>query len=51
MVKAHADLNQRIERPISLISFFQYPNVRALSAFIEQSGENVSKFAAQAGES
>ncbi len=50
MVKAHADLNQRIERPISLISFFQYPNVRALSTFIEQSGENASKFAAKAAD-
>jgi acyl carrier protein len=50
MVKAHADLNQRIERPVSLISFFQYPNVRALSAFIEQTGENVSKFAAKAAD-
>lgn len=50
MVKAHADLNQQIERPVSLISFFQYPNVRALSAFIEQSGENISKVAARAAD-
>ena len=47
MVKAHAELNQRIENAIPLISFFQYPNIRTLAAFIEQSGGNVSKLAAQ----
>ena len=31
MVKAHADLNQQIERPVPSINFFQYPNVRALA--------------------
>jgi amino acid adenylation domain-containing protein len=51
MVKAHAELNQHIDSPIPLISFFQYPNIRTLSAFIEQSGGNVSKFAATAGKS
>jgi acyl-coenzyme A synthetase/AMP-(fatty) acid ligase/acyl carrier protein len=51
MVKAHAELNQRIETPIPLISFFQYPNIRTLCTFIEKSGGNISKFAAIAGKS
>jgi amino acid adenylation domain-containing protein len=38
MVHIHAALNQRMEKPIPLISLFQYPNVRALSTFIERAG-------------
>lgn len=51
MVKAHAELNERIETPIPLISFFQYPNIRTLCSFIEKSGGNISRFAATAGNS
>jgi amino acid adenylation domain-containing protein len=51
MVKAHAELNQRIETPIPLISFFQYPNIRTLCSFIEKSDGNISRFAATAGNS
>jgi acyl-CoA synthetase (AMP-forming)/AMP-acid ligase II/acyl carrier protein len=36
MVKVHSELNRCIDQPVSLISFFQYPNVRSLSAHIEQ---------------
>ncbi len=36
IVKAHGDLNQQIEPKIPLISFFQYPTVRALTRFIEE---------------
>jgi acyl-CoA synthetase (AMP-forming)/AMP-acid ligase II/acyl carrier protein len=38
MVRVHAVLNQRMEKPIPLVSLFQYPNVRALSNFIERTG-------------
>jgi amino acid adenylation domain-containing protein len=38
MVRVHAALNQRMERPIPLVSLFQYPNVRSLSGFIERAG-------------
>ncbi len=44
MVRVRAVLNQRIEKPISLVSLFQYPNVRALSGFIErEAGEAIMK--------
>ena len=44
MVRVRAVLNQRIEKPVSLVSLFQYPNVRALSDFIERaSGEVAAK--------
>ena len=36
IVKVHAELNQQIDPKIPLISFFQYPTVRALSKFIEE---------------
>jgi acyl-CoA synthetase (AMP-forming)/AMP-acid ligase II/acyl carrier protein len=36
MVRVRALLNQQIDRPISLVSLFQYPNVRALSNFIDR---------------
>jgi amino acid adenylation domain-containing protein len=36
IVRAHEELNRQIESKISLISFFQYPTVRALARFIEQ---------------
>ncbi len=37
IVKAHAELNQKkIDTKIALISFFQYPTIRSLAAFIEQ---------------
>jgi amino acid adenylation domain-containing protein len=38
MVRIRAALNRRIEKPVSLVSLFQYPNVRALSSFIERAG-------------
>ena len=38
MVRVHATLNQRMEKPIPLVALFQYPNVRALSNFIERAG-------------
>jgi len=49
MVRAHAELNRSIETPVPLVSFFQYPNVRTLCAYIEQSGSNISRLAAMAG--
>jgi amino acid adenylation domain-containing protein len=42
MVQIRATLNQRLEKPVSLVSFFQYPNVRALSTFIERAGGEVA---------
>ncbi len=42
MVRVHAVLNQRIEKPIPLVSLFQYPNVRTLSGFIERTGAEVA---------
>lgn len=36
IVKVHSELNQSIDANIPLISFFQYPTIRALTAFIEQ---------------
>ncbi len=36
MVRVHAALNQRMEKPIPPAALFQYPNVRALSSFIER---------------
>jgi amino acid adenylation domain-containing protein len=42
MVRVHAMLNQRIEKPIPLVSLFQYPNVRTLSIFIERTGVEVA---------
>lgn len=40
IVKVHAELNQRIDSKISLIRFFQYPTIRSLAQFVEQSKEN-----------
>ena len=37
IVKAQEELNQRIDPKIPLISFFQYPTIRLLTNFIEQS--------------
>ena len=42
MVRVHAVLNQRIEKPIPLVALFQYPNVRTLSSFIERTGAEVA---------
>lgn len=42
MVRVHAALNQRLEKPIPLVALFQYPNVRALSSFIERAGVEVA---------
>jgi amino acid adenylation domain-containing protein len=42
MVRIHAALNQRMEKPIPLVSLFQYPNVRALSSFMEQAGGEIA---------
>jgi amino acid adenylation domain-containing protein len=42
MVRIQAALNQRMEKPIPLVALFQYPNVRALSNFIERSGVEVA---------
>jgi amino acid adenylation domain-containing protein len=42
MVRVHAALNQRLEKPIPLVALFQYPNVRALSNFIERAGVEVA---------
>ncbi|MGC1781774.1 MAG: amino acid adenylation domain-containing protein [Acidobacteriaceae bacterium] len=36
IVKVHGELKQSIDANIPLISFFQYPTIRALTAFIEQ---------------
>jgi amino acid adenylation domain-containing protein len=38
MVQVQAELNSRIDFQVSLVSLFEYPNVRALSDFIERSG-------------
>ncbi len=35
IVKVHAELNRHLEASIPLITFFQYPTVRALARFIE----------------
>lgn len=44
MVRVRALLNQQIEKPISLVSLFQYPNVRVLSNFIDrEAGEVTAK--------
>jgi amino acid adenylation domain-containing protein len=40
IVKVHADLHQSIETKVPLISFFQYPTIRALAGFIEQQSGN-----------
>jgi amino acid adenylation domain-containing protein len=42
MVRIHAALNQRMEKPIPLVSLFQYPNVRALSSFIDRAGMEIA---------
>ncbi|MGB8479150.1 MAG: amino acid adenylation domain-containing protein [Acidobacteriaceae bacterium] len=36
IVRAHDELNRRIDPKIPLISFFQYPTIRMLASFIEQ---------------
>lgn len=36
IVRVHEELNQRITVKVPLISFFQYPTIRTLAAFIEQ---------------
>jgi acyl carrier protein len=38
MVRVHAVLNQRLNKPIPLVALFQYPNVRALSNYVERAG-------------
>ncbi|HEX3662576.1 MAG TPA: amino acid adenylation domain-containing protein [Acidobacteriaceae bacterium] len=38
MVRVHSALNQRLDKPIPLVALFQYPNVRALSSFIDRAG-------------
>lgn len=38
IVRAHAELNHRIDPKIALVSFFQYPTIRSLARFIEQCG-------------
>lgn len=37
IVRIHAELSRVLERKIPLISFFQYPTLRALSRFIQES--------------
>ena len=37
IVKVHGELNRSIDPKIPLISFFQYPTIRSLTKFIEQS--------------
>ncbi len=41
MVRVRALLNQHLEKPLSLVSLFQYPNVRALSNFIDREAGEV----------
>jgi amino acid adenylation domain-containing protein len=36
IVRVHEELNQRIAAKVPLISFFQYPTIQTLAAFIEQ---------------
>ncbi len=36
IVRVHEELNRRIATKVPLLSFFQYPTVRTLAAFIEQ---------------
>jgi amino acid adenylation domain-containing protein len=42
MVRVHAALNQRLDKPIPLVALFQYPNVRTLSSYIERTGAEVA---------
>jgi acyl carrier protein len=42
LVRIHVELNRSIEPGIPLISFFQYPTVRALARFIESSGQTLA---------
>jgi amino acid adenylation domain-containing protein len=51
MVRVRALLNQQIEKPISLVSLFQYPNVRALSNFIDREAGEVAVKAGTDGRS
>jgi amino acid adenylation domain-containing protein len=39
IVRAHDELNRRIDPKIPLISFFQYPTIRMLASFIEQQSQ------------
>jgi len=39
IVRAHDELNRRIDPKIALISFFQYPTIRMLASFIEQQSQ------------
>ncbi len=39
IVRAHDELNRRIDPKIPLISFFQYPTIRMLAGFIEQQSQ------------
>lgn len=40
IVQVHEQLNQRNAGKIPLISFFQYPTIRTLAAFVEQQGRD-----------
>ena len=39
IVRAHDELNRRIDSKIPLIGFFQYPTIRMLAGFIEQQSQ------------
>jgi hypothetical protein len=39
-VRVHEELNHHIAAKVPLISFFQYPTIRTLAAFIEQQNQD-----------
>jgi amino acid adenylation domain-containing protein len=47
IVKIHSELNQNIDPKIPLISFFQYPTIRALTKFVEEFSQSEACTAAK----